>query len=295
MVKNKKNSRLIARGSRTRPVAYQGEPGAFSEVAVRKVFGRTVAMLPCVSFAAVFDAVRRGRASAGVVPVENAVFGPIHETRDLLLAGGVVPVGEVTLRIQLCLLAPRGATLRTVRTIISQPQALGQCGRFLRSRRGVLVHPVNDTAAAARAVSESSDPTIACVAGRQAARPYGLKVLRSGIEDDAENFTRFLVIRRGLRSPTAQHRRAWTTMLVAAVRHRPGALHRLLGTFADAGVDLRSITARPRSGRPWEYLFHLDVAGAPAEPAVQAALEAARKVSIFLRVVGAFPRGRTYH
>lgn len=251
-------------------------------------------MLPCASFAAVFEAVRRGRASAGVVPIENAVFGPIHETRDLLLAGGVIPVGEVTLRIRLCLLARRGATLRSIRTIISQPQALGQCGRFLRSRRGVLVQPVNDTAAAARLVSESGDPTIACVAGRQAARPFGLKVLRAGIEDDTENYTRFLVIRRGRGSPTVAKGRASTTMLVASVRHRPGALHRMLGSFADAGVDLRSITARPRAGRRWEYLFHLDVAGAPDDPSVRTALDAARKVSILLRVVGAIPRGRTY-
>lgn len=279
---------------RVLPVAYQGESGAFSEVAVRKFFGATASTLPCFSFDDVFDAVRNGRASAGVVPIENAVFGPIHETRDLLLSGGIVPVGEVTLRIQLCLLGRRGASLRSIRTILSQPQALGQCGRFLRSRRGVHVQPVHDTAAAARTVGESGDTTIACVAGRQAALPYGLKVLRSGIEDEAENYTRFLVIGRGRKSPTSVRGRASTTMLVASVPHRPGALHRLLGAFADAGVDLRSITARPRAGRPWEYLFHLDVAGAPVDPAVRAALEAARKVSILLRVVGAFPRGRTY-
>jgi prephenate dehydratase len=279
---------------RVLPVAYQGESGAFGEVAVRKFFGATASTLPCFSFDDVFDAVRHGRAAAGVVPVENAVFGPIHETRDLLLSGGLLPVGEVTLRIHLCLLGRRGASLRSIRTILSQPQALGQCSRFLRSRRGVRVQLVHDTAAAARTVGESGDTTIACVAGRQTAFLYGLKILRAGIEDEAENYTRFLVIRRGRRAPTEVRGRTSTTMLVASVAHRAGALHRLLGAFADAGVDLRSITSRPQAGRPWEYLFHLDVAGAPGDPALRAALEAARKVSIFIRVIGAFPRGHTY-
>lgn len=281
-------------GRRVRPIAYQGEPGAFSEMAVRKAFGSRMPMLPCIGFADVFDAVRRGRAQAGVVPVENAVFGPIHETHDLLLAGGVVPVGELTLRIRLCLLARTGTTLRAIRTIVSQPQALGQCGNYLRSLRGVRAQPVTDTAAAARLVKEAEDPTIACVAGRQAARPYRLKVLREGIEDVPENYTRFLVIRRGRSAPKVVRGRESTTMVVASVKHRPGSLHRLLGCFADAGVDLRSITARPHAGRPWEYLFHLDVAGSPADPPVRAALDAARKVSILLRVVGVFARGRTY-
>ncbi len=251
-------------------------------------------MLPCPSFAAVFDAVQRGRARAGVVPVENTVFGPIHETRDLLTGGGFIPVGEVTIRIRLCLLALPGATLRSIRTIVSQPQALGQCGRFLLSRRGVHVQPVSDTAAAARHVQEDRDPSMACVAGKQAAKPYGLQVLKEEIEDNRENHTRFLVVRRGRRQSSIPGRVASTTMVVVSLANRPGSLHRLLGVFADARVDLRSITARPRPGRPWEYLFHLDLAGSPADKRVARALEAARKVSIFLRVVGTFPRGRTY-
>ncbi|MCU0453886.1 MAG: prephenate dehydratase [Bacteroidetes bacterium] len=275
-------------------VAYQGEPGAFSELAVRKVFGKKAATLPCASFASVFEAVRRGRARAGVVPVENAVFGPIHETRDLLLSGGIVPVGEVTLRIRLCLLGLPGATERSIRTVASQPQALGQCGRFLLSRGRLQLQPVNDTAAAARLVQEYHDPSLGCVAGRQAARPYGLRVLREGIEDNPENYTRFLVIRRGRKSPPVSRRRASTTMLVASLQHRAGSLHRLLGAFAEAGVNLRSITARPRTGRPWEYLFHLDIDGRPGDPPVARALEAARKVSILMRVVGSFVRGRTH-
>lgn len=274
------------------PIAYQGEPGAFSELAVRRAFGRGAIPVSCPTFAAVFDAVRRGRVRAGVVPVENTVYGSIHETRDLLMQGGIVPVAEVTLRIRLCVLALPGATLRTIRTFTSQPQALGQCGRFLLSRRGVRVEPVTDTAVAARLVRDAGDLTLACIAGKQAARPYGLKVLREGVEDSPENYTRFLVIRKKADRTKPSRSGPTCTMVVASVRNRPGSLHRLLGAFAAAGVDLRSITARPQTGRPWEYVFHLDVNGSPSDPRMVDALDAARKVSILVRVIGSFGRAR---
>lgn len=276
-------------------VAYQGEPGAFSELAARRTFGSRTPLLPCPTFADVFDAVQHGRARAGVVPVENTVFGPIHETRDLLAKARLVPVGEVTLRIRLCLLGLPSASVGRLRTIRSQPQALGQCGAFLRSLPRVRVESVHDTAAAARTVCEQGDPTVACVAGRQAARPYGLRVLRDGVEDDARNYTRFLVIEKRRKVQWGMRpSRAATTLVVASLLNTPGSLHRFLGAFASARVNLRTITSRPQPGRPWEYLFHLDLDGSTGSPRVRGALEEAGLVCIFLRVLGCYPRGRIY-
>ena len=275
-------------------IAYQGEPGAFSELAARRAFGNNVSLLPCVSFAGVFEAVRRGRARAGVVPVENTVFGPIHETRDLLARHRLAPIGEVTLRVRLCVLGLPGATMRSIRVIRSQPQALGQCGNFLGHLRQVRIEPAYDTAAAARLVGTENDPSVACVAGRQAAAPYGLRVLKEGVEDDVRNFTRFLMVGRSSELVMRSRRRGATTLAVVSLPNTPGSLHRLLGVFAAEGIDLRAITSRPQPGRPWEYVFHVDLAGSTEEPRLRRALNAARSVCILVRVLGCHARGRTY-
>lgn len=275
-------------------IAYQGEPGAFSELAARKAFGPRVRTLPCASFADVFEVVKRGGARAGIVPVENTTFGPIHETRDLLARHRLIPTAEITLRIRLCVLGLPGARVRDITVIRSQPQALGQCGAFLAGLKRVRVEPVYDTAAAARSVRLENDPQVACVAGRQAATPYGLRVLRSGVEDAERNYTRFLVVERPSERRKVPPSSTATTLVVASLPNTPGSLHRFLGVFAAAGIDLRAITSRPRPGRPWEYLFHVDLSGSVDDPLVRGALKAAGSVSILLRVLGCHPRGRTY-
>jgi len=271
-------------------VAFQGEPGAFSELAALRFFGTRTRTLSCTSFEEVFRAVAAGTATAGIVPVENSIFGSIHQNYDLLLRSKLHVIGELKLRIRLNLLGLPGSSFRSITTVLSQPQALGQCERFLRKLKGVHVEAVHDTAGAARIVRESGDLAVAAVASRRAGSLHGLSVLRSDVEDDPRNFTRFLVVSG---KPVRTHRDSKTS-IVCALRHVPGSLHALLGVLASAGVNLLALESRPMPGKPWEYLFYMDLSGSVAEPRVASALKAAQSLCIFLRVLGSYRRGRTY-
>jgi prephenate dehydratase len=177
-------------------VAYQGEPGAFSEAAVRHLFGAAARPLGCASFAEVRAEVLDGRAEAGVLPVENSVAGPVATAHAVLAEGGLVVRGEVSLRVRQCLLAPPGAALDTLERVLSHPVALAQCGRFLARHPHLRPVPVHDTAGAARLVAAGGDARAAALASREAAAIYGLAVLAEGVEDDPANTTRFVAVVR---------------------------------------------------------------------------------------------------
>lgn len=270
--------------------AFQGESGAFSELAALRFFGGKTKTLSCRSFDAVFRAVSLGKVSTGIVPVENSIFGSIHQNYDLLLHSKLHVIGEVKLRIRLNLLGFSGTSLKSIRTVISQPQALGQCERFLSTLKNVHVEAVHDTAGGARLVKESRDHTVAAIASRRAGSLYGLSVLRSDVEDNRENYTRFLIVGR---RPVRIHN-GGKTSVVCALRHVPGSLHRLLGALAERGVNLLGLESRPMPGKPWEYLFYMDLSGSIEELDVRKALKAAQSLCIFLRVLGSYRGGRTF-
>jgi prephenate dehydratase len=272
-------------------VFYQGEPGSFSEAAARRVGGRSAVRKPVPSFAQVFAHAGKSRDAIGIVPIENSVFGSIHQTYDLLLRHKVQIVGETEQRIELNLLALPGAKLPDIRRIYSQPQALGQCEDFLGSLEDVEVHPYHDTAAAARMIRELNDHSAAAIASAQAGRLHGLRLLRKNVETNRHNFTRFIVIAR----PSARSRgrlRRPKTSLVLAARDVPGALFKAMAVFALRDINLLKIESRPLIGRPWDYLFYLDVEGDAADPAVRSALNQLQEVSTFVRVLGTYERAR---
>lgn len=269
-------------------VAFQGEPGAYSEDAVRRFFGGCeVEPLPTVR--AVFERAEIGAVDFGVVPLENSQAGSINETYDLLVRHGVKLVGEVVVRVDHALLGVSGSSLSDIKRVLSHPQALAQCEEFLATLEAEVV-PYHDTAGAAKHVAEEGEKDQAAVAGRRAAELYGLDVLTEAIQTFPENFTKFGVIGMGPPPATAHPDK---TSIVFAVADVPGALHRCLGGFAEQGINLVKIESRPQGGRPWRYLMYLDFEAGAEEPRAQAALRELSAHTSFVRILGSYPAWQT--
>jgi arogenate/prephenate dehydratase len=264
-------------------LAFQGEPGAYSEAAAL-TFAPGEAVLPCPSFEAVFAAVADGRASRGILPMENSIGGSIHRNYDLLVEHDLPIIGEVELRVDHCLLALPGTTFEEVKVVYSHPQALAQCEAALTAMHGVEVVAVYDTAGAAKMVRDGGRRDAAAVASRRAADVFGLAVLRESIQDFTDNITRFCVIAQ---SP-ADHAEANKTSIVFALHSRPGALFKALAGFALRDINLTKLESRPLRGRPWEYAFYVDLEIASADPGLQRALADLREFSHWVRILGSY-------
>jgi len=265
-------------------VAYQGEPGAYGEEAVHRLFG-TVSTVQCASFADVFETVQNGGADRGVVPVENSLAGSINETYDLLLAHDLVITGELGLRVSHCLMALPGQALDRIKKVYSHPQALAQSSTFLK-RLDIELVPYYNTAGSAKMIREQGLVGCAAVASRRAATLYGLEVLAEAIETTPNNYTRFL----DLSTIPAKHVEPSKTSIVFVVQNEVGTLYAALGSLATRGVNLIKIESRPARRRPWEYTFYVDVDGhAEVEP-LRDALVQLRQHTTFLRVLGSYPK-----
>jgi len=278
-----------------RRVAFQGEAGAFSEEAVEQVFDHPETE-PCASFEDVFETVESGTVDRGVIPIENAVFGSVRVNYDHLRTHAVAIVGELQLRIRHHLMAPTGATVEDLRTIRSHAQALGQCRAWLKAHAPhAEAQATPDTAGAARAVAETGDPSVAAIASRRAAEQYGLSVLADGLEDDARNFTRFLVLapENGDADPIGIGTKK-TSVAFVLQENVPGALFKSLAVFALRELDLLKIESRPLVGHPGRYRFYVDVDGALADDALNRALDHLREITMELQVLGSYPHGATY-
>lgn len=274
-------------------VAFQGEPGAFSHEAARGAFGHDVAIEPRRTFEEMFEAVTRGQADTAVVPIENTLAGSVIKNYDLLVEHDLVIVAELVLRIVHNLIARPGTRLDEVRRVYSHPVALAQCERFLKAHPALQVDPGGyDTAGSVKMIMEARDPSRAAIAGATAAEVYGANILVPGIESHAQNFTRFFVLtapeRRGDVTLTGT-KPGQKTSIVLRIANRPGGLYDALSAFAREGVDLTKIESRPIEGRPWEYSFYLDFAGAEADAAVARALARLAEGSESIRVLGSYP------
>lgn len=265
-------------------VAYQGEPGAFSEQAVLRYFGRKAVPIPQHSFRDAFLFAEEHRNAYAVVPIENSVYGSIHQVYDLLLRHSLFIVGEVKLRIELHLMALRGVRMKDITTIYSQPQALGQCDTFLNSLKNVRIEAFHDTAAAAKLIKTEHRLDAAAIASSFAAKKYGLTILQKNVESDHQNYTRFIVLSRKQTIPKHDGK----TSLVFAVKDIPGALFKAIAVFALRDINLMKIESRPYRGKPWQYLFYLDVQGRPSASPLREALQHLTEVSTFVKVLGSY-------
>ena len=268
-------------------VAFQGEPGAYSEQALIEAIPGAQS-LPRPLLRDVFETLASGEAELAVVPCENSQAGTIHQTYDLLLehAGRLFITGEHELRVRHCLLARSGAEIEDVRRAYSHPQALDQTAGWLHEH-GISAVSYHDTAGAARWVAAAGDSTSAAVASSRAAEVYGLAVLAEGIEDNPTNRTRFLVVGHEATRRTDVEGK---TSLVFSTANRPGALHRALGCLAAREVNLLKLESRPMRGEGWEYVFYVDCAGWTTEPALAAAIQEVEHETAWVRVLGAYPR-----
>jgi arogenate/prephenate dehydratase len=265
-------------------IAYQGELGAFSEAAARRVHA-DADLVPCRSFEEVFGAVDAGPAGYGVLPIENSIGGSIHRNYDLLLEHQLPIVSEVELPVVHQLLAMPGATMGALRRIYSHPQALAQCERFLRTLTGIEIVATYDTAGSAKLVATERLTDAAAIASARAGEVFGLVPLADGIQDFDDNITRFIVIGRRPVDQVAADK----TTVVFTVPNTPGALFKALSVFALRDVDLTKLESRPIPGRPWEYLFYVDLATARDELRCARALAHLAEFAPMLRVLGSYP------
>jgi prephenate dehydratase len=269
-------------------VAFQGERGAYSEAAAVAHFGEAVQPLPCPSFEEVFEAVAGGGAERGMIPVENSLAGSIHRNYDLLLRYDLAIVGEVQMRIAHHLLALPGMALADVRRVYSHPQALAQCERSLDELLpGAERVSTYDTAGSVKMLYEQDIRDGAAIASRRAADIYRMAVLRDDLEDDPENYTRFLALSREPVAPDGPAK----TSIVFAMDNVPGALFKSLAVFALRDIDLTKIESRPLQGKRWQYFFYIDFAGSMHETHCRNALSHLQEITSFFRVLGSYPRG----
>ena len=267
-------------------VAIQGERGAFSHQAALGVLGADVEVIPETSFEDLFASVLEGRADRALVPIENSLHGSIHENYDRLLHSPLHIVGETQLRIRQCLIVRPGGAIEGLKSVASHPVALAQCRRFFAEHSSIEAVTAYDTAGAVRNLMKGGRETEGAIASALAADLYGAELLLEGIEDDTENYTRFLVLAQEPGAIEAANK----TSIVFVLENKPGALHSAMGFFATRGVDLCKLESRPLRGHAWQYSFYLDALGDP-QGGMGEAVEELRGISRELRVLGYYPEG----
>lgn len=270
--------------SRDPLVAFQGEKGAYSEDACFKYFGDSVRTMPFPDFQSVFEAAEQDKVTHAVVPVENSIEGSVAQVNDLLLDHDLTISGEVIVPVKHYLMAYDDATMDTVREVLSHPQALGQCRKFLASHSDWRVVPTYDTAGSARIVSEERRVDRAAIASKRAASVYGLKILKEEIQSEVVNFTRFFVLEKNPGPVQGANK----TSIVFATKNAPGALHRCLGEFASRNVNLSKLESRPRKNKPWVYVFYADFEGSMDDPNCHAAIGGLLKTGAFVKILGSY-------
>ncbi len=262
-------------------VLYQGEPGAYADQAAALFFGEDTPRDHVRTWEEIFLALKDGRADYGVVPIENSSTGSINPIYDLLARYGAHIVGEQTVKVDHCLMAPKGATPDSITDVYSHEQGLSQCEDYLK------IHPwerhaMLNTAAAAKFVAQSADPSRAAIGSKRAAALYGLDILAENINFNESNFTRFVVV-----SPVME-RRAGADKISAlfTLPHKSGTLHRILSVFSVAGLNLMKLESRPVAGRNWEYLFFLDFSGDLDAPEMDGIIRELTQTADGFRVLG---------
>ena len=271
-------------------IAYEGQPGAYSEMAIRQVYGAGAAAMGLPDFPAVHQALRDGTADLAALPVENTLAGTanLHDNWEFLAQGGFQAVSETVVHVHHCLMAIPGTRLSDIHEVRVHPQPIIQCRRHLQELIPQAQVVRGDTAASARQLSESRESGVAVVASRLAAETYGLEILHEGMEDDPSNFTRFLFASRTPLAPPPGTP-SKTSLAFTLDNAGPGSLFRALGAFALRDIDLARIESRPIPGSPWRYRFFVDLRRVAGDPRVDRALEHLSEMVVELSVIGTYP------
>jgi 3-deoxy-7-phosphoheptulonate synthase len=272
------------RGDGQTRAAFLGELGTFSHKACSQYFGNDVRAVPMSSFREIFEAVKGGEVDFGVAPLENSLTGSIHENYDLLLEYDLRIVGEITLRIMHHLIGHPGESIDSVKRLFSHPQVFQQCRQFLEQHPEWELVSAKDTATAVRQVKEGGQKTDAAIASMVAAETYAMEVIQEGIETNPRNFTRFVVISK---SPLENGSRQKSS-LIYSTGNKPGALFETLKIFAEHGINLVKLESRPIHGKPWEYMFYVDLEADIESAACKPVLNKLEKNTDYLRVLGSY-------
>lgn len=272
-------------------VAFQGEPGAFSQQAIRQFLGASARPVPCQRFDQVFAALTARRVAAAAIPIENTLHGSILENYELLMKHDLVITAETNVRVVMNLIAPPGLRLGQVRRVFSKDVALNQCQDFFAKHPAMQQEIFYDTAGSVKMVMEQRPPGGAAIASELAAKIYGARILKREIQDDRQNYTRFFLLERAgakPRTPKGSGKKPWKTSLVFSIRNVPGALFRALSALALRDLNLAKVESRPLRGKPWEYLFYLDFLGRQDDENVRHALGHLGELADYLRVLGTY-------
>ena len=268
-------------------VAFQGEAGAYSEEAAFQFFGTSIEGRPRETLEGVFKSVEEEGVQFGVIPVENSLEGSISRSYDLMLESNLHVCGETEVRVIHCLIASPDAGLDTVKKVYSHPQALAQCRNFLKHLNATLI-PSYDTAGSVKMIKEQGLTDSAAIASARAAEIYGMKVIAREIEDNPHNFTRFFILAREDSPPSGNDK----TSIVFSTKNQPGALYEALGELSRRSINLTKLESRPTRQKPWQYNFYLDFDGHREDTAAREALANVEKFTIFLKVLGSYPKAK---
>ncbi|MBK6798311.1 MAG: prephenate dehydratase [Acidobacteria bacterium] len=280
---------LDERTASTDRIAFQGEAGSFSSEAARQLMGEDVDLVACETFEKMFSAVEDGACDYCLAPIENSLYGSVFQNYDLLLKHNLSIKGETSLRIVHNLIAPPGVSVESIRRVYSHPVALGQCLRFLANNPQMQPVAAYDTAGSVKMIMESREEGAAAIASSGAAQVYSAQILVPEIEDDRQNYTRFLLLCRSDRNPEPLEG-ADKTSIVFSLENRTGSLYRAMAVLALRDIDLTKIESRPLIGRPWEYCFYVDFIGNINEPRVRNALGHLGEFATNVKVLGCYRR-----
>ena len=263
-------------------VSFQGERGAYSEAASVSFFGNDIKAIPCFTFADVLKNTENGSSDYSILPIENSLEGSVGESNDLLLSTELNVIGEIYHRIHHCLIGT--SSIGDIDTVYSHPQALGQCRKFIQENSLKTV-PSYDTAGSVKIIRDLNKSSVACIASRDAAEIFDVPVIQEGIEDNINNYTRFLVFSKETNGKTENSK----TSIIFSVKHEAGALYQIINEFYQHKINLTKIESRPNKNTAWEYNFYVDFEGDIDDSSVKDMLQKLRNHSTFLKILGSYP------
>jgi len=263
-------------------VSFQGERGAYSEAASLSFFGSEIEAIPCFTFADVLKNTENGNSDYSILPIENSLEGSVGESIDLLLSTNLNVVGEIYHRIHHCLIGT--GPLAEITVVYSHPQALGQCRKFIQ-KNNLVIMPSYDTAGSVKMLRDLHTDFESCIASKEAAKIYDVPVIQEGIEDNANNYTRFLIFSKEKSNTTENSK----TSIIFSVKHEAGALYQIINEFYQNKINLTKIESRPNKNTPGEYNFYVDFEGHQDDSSIKDMLKKLRENSTFLKILGSYP------
>ena len=274
-------------------ISFQGERGAYSEAASISFFGNEVEAIPSSTFAGVLKNTENDSSEYSILPVENSLEGSIGESNDLLLSTTLNVVGEIYHRIHHCLIGT--GSIGDIDTVYSHPQALGQCRKFIEEN-SLKTIPSYDTAGSVKIIKDLNKNSVACIASKNAAKIFDVPVIQEGIEDNTNNYTRFLILsKKPAKEVTEEEKDVWDnakTSIIFSVKHEAGSLYQIINEFNQYKINLTKIESRPNKNTAWEYNFYVDFEGFQDDSSIKDMLQKLRKHSTFLKILGSYPAAK---